>query len=318
MQKYLDWEYGYDQDSQTLTLHHDKGVAPITLFKYYSLNDYSVDAICNMYVYASHPAQLNDPFDCDENLAQIEDVQSSQSLWDEFYEQARAIYSDEKTFLDYSSHVFSTLMFRKWGVLSLASSSDNEILWARYAENNGICVEFDYTKFPFRFSGPFPIHYVKQILQAGSIQYSLQELVLIQSNVKQLCWQNENEYRLLVHSPKGFDLQAFGRDAELINSIPGIHNRRFYFPIIAMKSVTLGINFFKGESEKGQANCVLNNELQVCYQKECRQTKVLDFFEKIQQYTSIRMRIKKGLSAYVIPIKIIKTKSLTYRIIEKG
>lgn len=316
MKEYQKWKYGYSKSTAKFLLEHDKGVLPKYLFKYYSLNKYSVDALVNMYVYASHPAQLNDPFDCDENLARIEDQQSARALWNEFYEQARSTYKDEQTFLDYSTRVFSTLMYRKWGVLSLASSIENEILWARYAKNNGLCVEFDYSKFPFHFSGPFPIHYVKSVTHASSIQYDLQELVLIQSNVKQLCWQNEDEYRLLVHSPEGFDLKAYGKDADLINTIPGTHNRCFYYPINAVKSITLGINFFKNETDNGRAYSLSNNELHVFYHEECMQTQVLDYLEKIKQYTIIRMRIKMDLIPLIIPIDIVKINPLTYRIIE--
>jgi hypothetical protein len=37
---------------------------PTELYKFYRVNSYSIDAVTKGYFYASHPFELNDPFDC--------------------------------------------------------------------------------------------------------------------------------------------------------------------------------------------------------------------------------------------------------------
>lgn len=46
----------------------DRRRPPSSLFKLYALNDYSIDALLNGYLYASNPSQLNDIYDCDLRL----------------------------------------------------------------------------------------------------------------------------------------------------------------------------------------------------------------------------------------------------------
>lgn len=42
--------------------------APKYLYKYFSLNDFSIDSLENDYIYLSNPKDFNDPFDCNRNL----------------------------------------------------------------------------------------------------------------------------------------------------------------------------------------------------------------------------------------------------------
>ncbi|MFK8037486.1 MAG: DUF2971 domain-containing protein [Crocinitomicaceae bacterium] len=51
---------------------HKKGVpdvdVPTSIFKYYALNEYNIDALRNSYFFLSNPKDFNDPFDCNYNL----------------------------------------------------------------------------------------------------------------------------------------------------------------------------------------------------------------------------------------------------------
>ena len=65
-------------DKQELTLIngrwvlHKNGVAqntiPNSLYKYYPLTEYSLDALEKAYFYLNNPKDFNDPFDCNYNL----------------------------------------------------------------------------------------------------------------------------------------------------------------------------------------------------------------------------------------------------------
>ncbi|MBR5958932.1 MAG: DUF2971 domain-containing protein [Salinivirgaceae bacterium] len=315
MQDYLGWKYGYNQATDKFLLEpKGKYTVPRTFFKYYALNKNSVDALTNMYVYASHPNQLNDPFDCDENLARIDDEDNARALWGELYDKAKCLFNDESSFYEYSTKGFSTVAFSKWGVLSLTDSCENTIMWPRYANNNGFCLEWDIKQFPFKWNGPFPIHYVKKKKIASSLKYNVPTLALIQSNVKLVCWKYENEWRLMIQPPVGFDMMTFGEIADQINVRPGMHDRKFKYPISALKSMTLGINFFKDLQDRQQILPFPSYELHACYQEECLQTTVLDFLNVIKDYVTIRLMVKEGLKSNIINVAVTKVNHLTYRI----
>jgi hypothetical protein len=318
MKDYLGWKYDYNRlTGDLVVMPNVKYQVPDTFFKYYALNKNSVDALTNMYVYASHPNQLNDPFDCDVNLAKIEDEDNAKELLESLYSNARNIYNSDTDFYSYSTECFSTLIFAKWGVLSLTDSYNNPIMWPRYANNNGFCLEWDIKQFPFQYSGPFPIHYVKKVEHASSLNYNVQELALIQSNVKHDCWQYENEWRLMIHSPIGFDMKTFGVNAEQINKSPDIHDRKFKYPISALKSLTLGVHFFKDLQEKQRIISLSSYELHTCYQEECLQTQVLDFMETVKDWVNTRLIIKEGLKSQIVNVVVTKVSPLTYRITEQ-
>ena len=327
MRDYLGWKYGshYEGSKIMFDLELDKHYdIPRTFFKYYALSKNSVDALTNLYVYASHPAHLNDPFDCDMQLAKIEDEANAKVLWERLYDQVRSKFGiDEQSFFQYSTEVFTTLMFRKWGVLSLTDNCSNSIMWSSYANNNGFCLEWDIRQFSFAKRGPFPIHYVEKVEEVSSKDYDVQTMALIQSNVKLQDWAYEHEWRLMIQPPVGFDMMSFGKDADKFNQMPDLHNRKFKYPLCALKSITLGINFFKDIADRQQVILSDSNEYHFCYQNSCLQTKLLNFLDRLGKINSfvpvpiIRLIIKEGLNARTIPIEVVKINELTYRIIEK-
>lgn len=72
MEKY-GWKYNVTGDENNLIMEvippKDKlKPLPETLFKIYPLNSNSIDALLNSYIYASHPSEFNDLFDCHKDL----------------------------------------------------------------------------------------------------------------------------------------------------------------------------------------------------------------------------------------------------------
>lgn len=318
-QEYLGWRYGYNRrTNQFFVVPPFEVVAPKSFFKYYSLSDYSIDALTNMYVYASHPAQLNDPFDCDVNLARIEDNASARYLLQGLYQEARMLSSTDSQFFDYSSEIFTTIEFAKLGILSLTDSCTNPVMWSLYSENKGFCLEFDISEFPFPYYGPFPIHYVEKIVHASSKVYDVATLAAIQSNVKRKCWSHENEWRLLIQNPSGLDMVTYGKYSNEVNkSFPNLHNRKFGYPISSLKSITLGVNFFKEIQERNRLFTTGSTEVKLNYPNVCNQTKVLDFLYKVSDSLKVNLIYKDGLNFELINVKVLKDDDITYRIVEQ-
>lgn len=317
MKDYLGWKYDYNQMTEEFAvIPNEKYQVPNTFFKYYALNENSVNALTNMYVYASHPNQLNDPFDCDTSFAKVEDEGDIKVLLGELYEQVKSLFGENYHELcKFATEAFSTIQYKKWGVLSLTDSCENPIMWPRYANNNGFCLEWDIKQFTFMYGGPFPIHYVKEIEQASSSNYDIRELVLIQCNIKRDCWKYEKEWRLMIYSPVGYDMKTYGKYADEYNHISDL-DRKFKYPLRALKSITLGILFFKNLLDRQHIISLSPYEIHACYQSECLETQVLDFMEAVNGLVNTRLVVKDGLESDTKNIIVKKVSRLTYRITE--
>ncbi|MBL7105352.1 MAG: hypothetical protein ISS18_13570 [Bacteroidales bacterium] len=71
------WIYRVDNNCiEILPDKKNKKPEPEALLKYYSLDENSVDALINKYIYVPHPIQLNDPLDCNYQLIQFDDINS--------------------------------------------------------------------------------------------------------------------------------------------------------------------------------------------------------------------------------------------------
>lgn len=296
----------------------DKEIAkPKTFFKYYALSDFSVDALTNMYIYATHPNQFNDPFDCNEKLIKFDSWVDVKRLWDVLFVQFQNDHPNLEEACRESEKAFKTLLYRNLGLVSLAPVRNNYTMWALYSQNSGFCVEFDTNQFPFRHFGPFPINYVDIIpgpIHIGEAGGSLS--MLVQTNVKNLWWEYENEWRLYIPSPDGFDMQSFGKGAEQFNKM-GDHDRKFKYPISSLKSITLGKSFF----DKLTTNMISISEVDVVCdpQKNRLENQVLDFLSKLQDVskTQVLMIMPYGFSKHLfIEMCIVNYSENKYRLIE--
>ncbi|WP_026715296.1 hypothetical protein [Flavobacterium daejeonense] len=59
--KYNDFTYKKNENSKVEIQHNIE--KPKYIFKFYALNEFSIDAFTNSYFYASHPYDLNDYLD---------------------------------------------------------------------------------------------------------------------------------------------------------------------------------------------------------------------------------------------------------------
>lgn len=65
------WKYRFNESDRVTpfeVIPKDEYPIPDTMFKFYALNDFSLDALLNGYVYATHPSEFNDLYDCHEQL----------------------------------------------------------------------------------------------------------------------------------------------------------------------------------------------------------------------------------------------------------
>lgn len=279
-----------------------------SFYKYYALNKYSVEALTHLYIYATHPCQLNDPLDCADKLIEFDDIESARKLsGDIFSEIADSYDNDEKSILEFEKEAYRTYLYMKLGIFSLAESWNDISMWSAYTEHKGFCLEFDVFSFPFDFWGPFQVNYQEELKRESLKELTLPIATLIQTNVKLKCWEHEKEWRLLLQGPEDYYMEPFGeRAAQVKLDIPDYRDRKLRYPMHCLKSICLGMKFFNG------AHVVISDYEDEIVASNKLQNEVLSFLAtaQIPTYVMDNMGLKIGKR----PIRIIKIRKNAYRI----
>ncbi|WP_320168187.1 DUF2971 domain-containing protein [Mangrovibacterium marinum] len=289
------WKYivSVDEDNRSLfdVIPDKKIEKPKTLYKYFPLTDNAVNGLCHNYLYASHPDQFNDLYDCFHELI---DSNRSEKYFHELlsnYFSAEIIRercsSNPKAFNVSVALWLRAIIYRFYGLVSMTESNLDVLMWSLYSDNKGFAVEFDYTVFPFQFHGPYPMNYSPHF-EKIAIQNDLERglYLLYMSTIKNEVWRYENEWRLIIDAPK--EQQMFSPKIQKLKELGG-HDRKFSYPLKAIESISLGNHFFEIEELNGRDKQKLEINLKENIEKK---RSVLDF-----------------ISANEIPSKIITRKS---------
>lgn len=316
-----DFEY-IDSGDKLFDIRYDstKRILPKSFYKYYSLSKYSVDAIINSYIYATHPNQLNDPFDCDEDIICVDKKRCLLPLFgDLMYNDAYNMCKDAMP--NFLSNALNAVLYRKYGIFSMTIDPFNELMWSLYSQSDGFCVELDITKFMFKYFGAFPVNYVDNLPQIHIPQHSMEMAMCVQSNVKRSAWSYENEWRLIIPNPEGEDMKSYGNMPYSMN-FGYEHNRHFHYPIEAIKRIILGPSFIENNTVIGHyGNEILIDLSTIEGGKEATETKaklktaLLDYIT--DKNVPISILLKDELSGYnSFEVCIRKEEERKYRITE--
>jgi hypothetical protein len=241
------WKYYADNAGDNFKLQvipplDSKRKLPTTLFKYHSVNPNSIDALEKEYLYAPHPGQLNDPFDCDCDLINFDDEMAIETFMGKELAKKLRDESSPEDFVRNVQYNFSQICYSFHGILSLTDDPINLLMWAYYSNNNGFVIEYDYSKFKFHFHGPFQVNYQERI-EAISIKSWGPICMLYQMNVKAQKWRHESEWRLLIYSEQRMLMPGIGEFDDL-NDI----DRKFSSKNCIL-SIILGESFFNKQTE---------------------------------------------------------------------
>lgn len=244
--KFKGWTYIHKpqeelKDSISIIPAKEKSI-PEHLYKFYSLNPYNLDALKNNYLYASHPAELNDKFDCFKGMI---DYNSASDELIKFYLQIFHSEEEIKENFDELKELFQDAfpvsLFSGIGVISLTTKISNPLMWAHYASaNHGFTVKFNHKYFHEKVLGPFPINYQKN-WEPISLK-NLMIAFLYITNIKAKAWKYEDEWRF-IGSGKNMSIPGYKEDKEFID------NRKFPYQKDAIEEIILG-NMFTDRMEK--------------------------------------------------------------------
>ncbi|NOU16622.1 MAG: DUF2971 domain-containing protein [Bacteroidales bacterium] len=240
------WEYSMDSilPMRFSVYPNPNEDCPNELMKYYKINKYSIESLTNGYFYASHPFQLNDPFECFRNLLDFENV--SFETYKKYYcsmdqnpeERVRRLFDTEyeKLKLQFMSDLHDDV-FSKMGIISLTSNPCDMLMWAHYSNHDGFLAIFDVEKLVKKFHGPFPINY-KEKADKFDINISPHLAIFYMTNIKSKSWSYEKEWRLIAETDSNLFLPHQ----------PNIENRierQFPYSKGTLKEIVLGFNFNK-------------------------------------------------------------------------
>ncbi len=235
---------------------------PNSVFKYYYNNSNSKNAFLNQYLFSSHPYHLNDSMDCSDLLWDFSNL--SEELYLKFYTQ----YGFDKLFgVNYDGekangfaqikHLFYNKITNESGIISLTTEPLHTLMWAHYSSEKGFMIELDWhtVKDELKTLNPnlnnyafFPIQYVTNL---ESVDFFLKNCstpdvpFLYSVGIKRKDWSYENEWRLITY------MHNYGVPSSVLSPLPEIpsqHERKLFYPIKAIKSITLGKQFFNSSN----------------------------------------------------------------------
>lgn len=238
------WKYLYDSGNDVFRVTPPNHEAlPPTLYKYYPLNDYSIDSLLHCYLYASHPYNFNDYFDCCKDIIEYDDYDEISKIFS-LDSSLRNYFSpdclNDKEKLKLLQELHWQFSYSKKGIVCFSAIKDSILMWSHYAQNNGFAIEFDHSAFKFNHYPLFPIQYLEKTEKISLKKYSLEFAELMQTAIKNECWSYEHEWRMIVR-PTELPLEIYGiRLSEMI----GGYKRQFIYPIKSLKHIILGYRFF--------------------------------------------------------------------------
>lgn len=289
-----------DQEKKIIKFNvdnHHKKEAPRFLYKYYSMNQYSVDAVVKNYLFASHPMHMNDKYDCSGDLVDYSRLDKF-TLFNFLVKEMNFFSKErfEQLFDPYNNWALEGIMaelnllklFMKIGIIFLTENDKDPLMWAYYAQNSGFVLKLDVSLLPKELFGPFPINYLKKLHKIDFTCYGPELSVLYQTNVKQELWKSENEWRYLSYNEIGKYHPFYGnRD---------VASRFVYYDKNAVKEIILGYDFF--------------NLGEIDYNKR---TKEFDIMSLSSQKSKYHRKLKKKLLNHILNNKIPTSQIVRHR-----
>ncbi|WP_394897758.1 DUF2971 domain-containing protein [Clostridium butyricum] len=225
--KYID--YGQDGNEKFLRCY-----VPQKLYKYRSLNEYTLESLKESYVYASSPLDFNDIFDCRDNIDYRDIEINKNKVLSEVSHLSSEKY--KKYLLAKTIHGFEYIT-NICRIACFSETNKSNLMWSHYSENHtGICIEYDYnTKNETIINHIFPVKYSKKPINTMELKnpdvnnynYECELDILISAITKSKEWEYEKEWRFIIAST------IFDKDRE---------GAKFLTPI--PNSILLGSRFF--------------------------------------------------------------------------
>lgn len=193
---------------------------PTKLYRYCSLNEYSLHNLLSNELTGNSPEVFNDLYDATihRNSSQFvrkrfDDLnQMSKKLGFDPVEmpEENIIHIENNT--KKSDRFYMRYMTEPFRIVSLSESNNSILMWSHYADmNRGICIEYDFSHDPLYQKTIFPILYLDNpidmsFLKVEKSENELMNSILLSAITKYKIWSYEKEWRYLFYmiTPKKF------------------------------------------------------------------------------------------------------------------
>lgn len=202
---------------------------PKVLFKYSKYHHYGKRILFNNELFASSPANFNDPFDVampfhydpstytlerftEKYLKKCEEIgrnihKSKEDLMYEATDRYNMSKYNPSEYWNESKNTITEMDAKFYGIVSLSKEFKNILMWSHYTDSHkGYCLGFDtqliletlcidYQKFGFTFS---PVTYVDKYPLLNFDDKNWKKNAVLRICSKNRCWSYENEYRIIL------------------------------------------------------------------------------------------------------------------------
>jgi len=177
------------------------------LFRYRKANEFSLDELENSYIYFPSSSELNDPFDVSHMTLSLTNEDSEmEKLYCQILEEApdemtkayiKKNYENKpeilrKLVIENTSKFIST-----YGIACFSVTPIHVVLWAYYANHEGICIQYDTTRDKSFFKGARKVDYVENLEKINYEPISNPEVTNDIFYKKLNLWEKEFEVRLI-------------------------------------------------------------------------------------------------------------------------
>ncbi len=256
-------EYLYEHDTRIMEISHDK-ITPDKIYKYYSLSKFSVEALTEGYLYASHPNELNDALDCSEFLI-VAPEKIPIGSYEKFYghhefsrEGIKELYRADTEFPPYCRsyiNVGLSKLSNVMGVISTSCSGHSILMWPHYSQEIGFQIKIDTQKLIQSIENNLgenaklisfaPINYVEELEPINFNKFkSIAVPFLYMTNIKSKHWSYEKEWRFLVEKPHmgvPFSKQGLNINNDVVGYAKG---RNVSYDSSLVEEICVAHNFF--------------------------------------------------------------------------
>ena len=261
--------FSYKMDSkakglESFQLEHPKN-KPESIYKYYGVSSYSIEALRDGYFYASHPMELNDHLDSSNFLLGASkplDIKYYKDFMGEaFGDESKLKHNYDKDSLSDDGFFAKGFIAQLWqvmsnifGIVSLTSQDKNDLMWPHYTNEQGFQLKFHTAKLEASVNslmeevdclGLYPMNYCRDLHPIDLSDFTRFHIpFLYLTNVKKEAWSYEDEWRFIISKPHmGIPYSKVGLNPRKDHK--GIkENRRAYYDKTIVKEITLGSNFF--------------------------------------------------------------------------
>lgn len=252
---------------------------PTSLYKYESINEYSLRNLKNATLFFNAPSSFNDPYDCSLSEASfVFDDNDRVELFNHMLSIGKVtniapitnIKDIPTKYIDQiDSMIFGCIpdiedkQLHRYGCSCFSENNNHILMWSHYSNSHkGMCLEFDTSYEPFNkvfkvhYSNDFPqINPVKMIMNPGTD-------IIIEESVKPLltkfeCWQYEAEWRLFHKEPR----KAYGYPVEALKAVyfgTSIDEADLEIVCLILQGQCKDIKFFR--AQKGTQRYEINFE----------------------------------------------------------